>query len=66
MVLAVPHKLDEQFTNIHFHIKTPWNLKDHGLYNNLSWEIHKRPHHTNMAQNVEIYAQFLYKDTEQN
>ena len=31
------------------------NLKDHGLDNNLLWEIHN-PHHTNVAQNVAIYV----------
>ena len=36
--------------------KHMWNLKDLGLDNNLSWEIHKRPRHTNVVQNVAIYV----------
>ena len=36
--------------------KHVWNLKDHGLDNNLSWEIHKRPHHPNVAQNITIFV----------
>ena len=27
-----------------------WYLNDHGLDNNISWEIHKRPHHTNVVK----------------
>ena len=36
--------------------KHMWNLKDLGLDNNLSCEIHKRPRHTNVVQNVAIYV----------
>ena len=37
-------------------LKHVWNFKDHGLDNNLSWGIRKRPHHTNVAQNVASYV----------
>ena len=33
------------------------NLKDHGFDNNVLWEIHKkRPHHTNVVENIAIYV----------
>ena len=33
------------------------NLKDHGFDNNVLWEIHKkRPHDTNVVENIAIYV----------